>query len=218
MQPVVLASASPRRRELLSSFGIPLIVNAAGIDESFLGRQELPEEVARRLALSKARFVADRNTLELPILGADTIVSLDGRILGKPKTRTEARQMLRALCGRSHQVITGVAVIEPISRRVLVEHQGSNVMMRRYSETEIEAFIATGEAMDKAGAYAIQDATFHPVASVAGCYSNVMGLPMCTAIWMLQELGGCVSPLPGWEPPGPCLKCEALGKEEREIS
>ena len=137
MHPVVLASASPRRRELLSSFGIPLIVNAAGIDESFLGGQELPEEVVRRLALSKARFVADRNSFELPILGADTIVSLDGRILGKPKTRTEALQMLRDLRGRSHQVITGVAVIEPISRRVLVEHKGSDVMMRRYSEAEL---------------------------------------------------------------------------------
>jgi predicted house-cleaning NTP pyrophosphatase (Maf/HAM1 superfamily) len=107
-------------------------------------------------------------------------------------------------------------VVEPTSGRTLVEHRVSQVTMRQYTDAELEAFVASGEAMDKAGAYAIQDPVFRPASSVEGCYANVMGLPLCTAMRMLGELGTVVRPAPGWRPPGPCPECEALASAQGE--
>ena len=211
----------PQRRPAGGSswlpFGIPLTVEVAGVEESLAEGAKQPEELARRLALSKAQSVADRSAGGLPVLGADTVVVLDGHVLGKPTTGAEAHRMLRDLRGRSHQVVTGVAVVEPVSGRTLVEHRVSRVTMREYADAEMEAFVASGEAMDKAGAYSIQDPVFRPAASVEGCYTNVMGLPLCTTTRMLEELGTVVRPALGWRPPGPCPECEALASAEGEV-
>jgi MAF protein len=180
-----LASASPRRRLLLPLLGCPVEVKPTDTDERPLAG-ESGRELASRLALAKARVVASTNVGEVTV-GADTVVVLGDSQLGKPVDAAEARAMLRALRARAHTVITAFALVTAETTwQGAVE---TSVTMRTYSDAEIEAYIESGHPSDKAGAYAIQDLDFSPVASLAGCYLNVVGLPLCEVQRGLLLLG-----------------------------
>ena len=189
---LILASNSPRRRHLLALAGWQFNVSASDVDESQLP-EELPAEYVLRLAEAKARaVVGDADQI---VLAADTTV-VDGMdILGKPKDHEEARAMLARLRGHTHQVYSGVALLWLSDRVVLKELCITDVPMRDYSDEEIEAYVQTGDPLDKAGAYAIQHPGFHPVEvspnrheGMRGCYANVMGLPMCQVILMMRKI------------------------------
>jgi MAF protein len=134
---------------------------------------------------------------------------LDGAILGKPRDEAEAIDMLRRLRGRQHDVITAVAVIR--NGRSVVDHVTTKVTMRNYTEDEIAAYVASGDPMDKAGAYAVQNTAFAPVSGYDGCYLNVVGLPLCRLARLLRELGVEVRPRPEWALPRQCASCEGKG-------
>jgi septum formation protein len=184
---ILLASNSPRRRELLALGGWPYRIQPADVDETPLPG-ELPAAYVLRLAESKARAAAGSWTAQL-VLAADTTVVDSGSILGKPRHAAEAREMLLRLRGRSHQVFTALAVLPASGERMSTDLCVTDVPMRAYSEAEIEAYVASGDPLDKAGAYAIQHDGFHPVESLAGCYANVVGLPLCHLANKLFKLG-----------------------------
>ena len=181
---IVLASASPRRRELLPALGVAFEVIPAGVDES--GDDEDAARLACALALRKARAVAASRPGDA-VIGADTIVVLGGRRLGKPRDAAEARAMLGALRGRTHEVVTGLAVIA--AGREATEAARTAVTMRAYPDAEVERYIARGEPFDKAGGYAVQDAEFAPASSVEGCRCAVIGLPLWTLRRLLRAAG-----------------------------
>lgn len=176
MKNLILASNSPRRKELMGLFGWPFKVIPGDVDES---RQagEKPQAYVRRLACEKAQKVAEHE--EGLIIAADTIVVDGEELLGKPVDKEDARRMLKQLRGRTHQVYTGIALIDTDSGESYDDICRTDVPMRQYSDDEIEAYLATGDPMDKAGAYAIQHPGFHPVDGLRGCYASVMGLPIC---------------------------------------
>jgi len=184
---ILLASNSPRRKQLLALAGWPYRIQPAEVDETPLPG-EPAEAYVLRLAESKARAAAGFAAEGL-VLAADTTVVDAGSILGKPNDADQARAMLRQLRGRSHQVLTALAVLQSRTDRLLIDVCATDVPMRAYTEVEIEAYVASGDPLDKAGAYAIQHAGFHPVASLAGCYANVVGLPLCHLARMLRTLG-----------------------------
>jgi septum formation protein len=186
---IVLASASPRRRELLATLGVPFRVVVPGIDEA-PWPNEAPASYALRNASDKARCAA-----ALPeaagasvILAADTIVVLDGQILEKPHDAAHAEELLARLSGRWHEVITGVCVLEPAGARERAEAVRTAVRFRDLSEAEIVAYVATGEPLDKAGAYAIQAGAAGMASEVRGSYTNVVGLPMEALARMLGDI------------------------------
>lgn len=183
---LILASGSPRRRELLAELGIPFVVRSADVDESLLPG-EAPEPYARRLALAKARAVAEAAGSGL-VLGADTIVVDGDDILGKPADADAARALLRRLRGRRHVVITALALVDAASgaARVVAEHSG--VWLRAVTDAEIDAYVATGDPLDKAGGYAVQHAGFRPVARIQGSETNVIGLPLTRLGWLLAGM------------------------------
>jgi septum formation protein len=180
---LILASASPRRAELLSAAGIPFEAVHANANEAPLD-QELAEDHVRRLAQAKAGAVASRRPGST-VLGADTVVVLDGRILGKPRDERDAAAMLRTLSGREHLVVTGVALIRNGAARV--EVAATRVRMSSLTDQDIEWYVESGEPMDKAGAYAIQGLASRFVDSITGSYSNVVGLPVALVWRMLRE-------------------------------
>ena len=184
---ILLASNSPRRKQLLALTGWPYRIQPADVDETPLPG-EPAEAYVLRLAESKARAAAGSAEDGL-VLAADTTVVDAGAILGKPNDADQARAMLRQLRGRSHQVLTALAVLQSRTDRLLTDVCVTDVPMRAYTETEIEAYVASGDPLDKAGAYAIQHAGFHPVESLAGCYANVVGLPLCHLARTLRKLG-----------------------------
>lgn len=189
---ILLASASPRRRELIKLLGLPVETTAADIDEVPLPGEQA-EAMARRLSREKARAVAQH--LQSPpssfrfILASDTVVSLDGKLLGKPGDAAEARSMLQRLRGRVHQVYTAITLLDLQTDRSITDLACSDVPMRAYADEEIEDYIASGDPFDKAGAYAIQHNGFHPVENFAQCFANVMGLPLCHVVRSLRQLG-----------------------------
>jgi MAF protein len=187
---LILASGSPRRRELLARLGLSFRVVVPDVDEDVASNADLtPEEMAEALANAKALSVAQREGAHL-VLAADTLVVDGETILGKPRDADEAAAMLRRLRDREHRVITGVAVVDTgRSTAILVDHVTTAVHMRPYGDDEIAAYIACGEPFDKAGAYAIQDPQFRPVASYDGCYCNVVGLPLRALIRLLRRTG-----------------------------
>lgn len=185
---LVLASNSPRRRQLLELDGWSYQVIPAEIDEQPQAGELAPDYVLR-LARDKAAAVAHFAPPDAIILAADTAVSLGDRILGKPADAAEALSMIRSLRGRTHQVYTGLAVLHPSQDRLLQELCVTDVLMRDYAEAEIRAYVDSGDPLDKAGAYAIQHRGFNPVEKVVGCYANVMGLPLCTLTGLLREFG-----------------------------
>jgi nucleoside triphosphate pyrophosphatase len=171
--PLVLASRSPRRRELLTIAGIPFTVRAREVEE-IRAPGEPPDDYARRLARAKADAAwEDRREI---VLGADTIVVLDQTVLEKPRDAADARAMLRCLAGREHTVITGICLRHPGG--VDVDSTATRVRFSPLTDAEIEAYVASGEPMDKAGAYAIQGLASKFVEHVEGCYFNVIGLPL----------------------------------------
>ena len=170
---LVLASQSPRRAEILRQAGVPFVVHAAPVDETLQFR-ETPEDYVRRLAEAKARAVAcDADEI---VLGADTTVVVDGEILAKPADAADARRMLALLSGRRHQVMTGVCLRR--GGEQVCDHAVTAVWFAPMSAREIDDYVATGEPMDKAGAYAIQGAASKFIPRIEGCYFNVMGLPI----------------------------------------
>ncbi len=229
---LLLASASPRRRELITLLGLPAETTSADIDEVPLP-DEQAEEMAQRLSLEKAQAVtsltpaarAGAGTLHpssFILVTSDTVVSLDGEPLGKPRDAAEARSMLQRLRGRVHQVYTAITLIDLPPAAALPAEDGADpderaaglekapriseagdlsashmitdlacsaVPMRDYTDAEIEAYIASGDPFDKAGAYAIQHNGFRPVENFTGCFANVMGLPLCHVTRSLRRLG-----------------------------
>jgi len=184
---LILASASPRRKELLGRLGVRFDVYPVEIAED-AGSSKDPQIVALRLARAKAE-AARLTGGQASILAADTVVALGGRIFGKPADAGEAREMLRTLRGRTHEVVSAVVVV-PLGRRsAIARHPLTRVTMREYGDDEIEASIAHGYPMDKAGAYGIQDDLLRPVERYEGCYCNVIGLSLWAAIEALREAG-----------------------------
>ncbi len=193
MMPIhfILASGSPRRRELLALLNYPFEIVVSGADEDAHLDAE-PAAYVAHTARAKAIAVAGRLSSD-PItrrlvIAADTTVALDGAILGKPGTPDEARAMLARLRGRDHYVHTAVCLVDVAAGRELNAVHSATVTMRNYTPAEVEAYIATGDPFDKAGAYAIQHADFRPVSGLRGCYPGVVGLPLCDLISMLREL------------------------------
>jgi MAF protein len=183
---LVLASNSPRRRQLLTLAGWAFHVSVADVDES-VRANESPADYVLRLAETKARAIAAH--ADQIILAADTTVVDGNDILGKPQDNAEAFNMLTRLRGHTHQVYTGAALLRLRDGLLLKELSVTDVPMRDYADEEINAYIQTGDPLDKAGAYAIQYPHFHPVASMSGCYASVMGLPMCHVVRMLNKMG-----------------------------
>ncbi len=181
---LVLASRSSRRRELLRATGVEFRVVAAQSEEGTSPcRPGRYADYVRRSALAKAKDVAGRQAGT--VLGADTVVVFAGEVMGKPRSRADARRMLRKLSGRWHAVYTGVALVD--GTRCLVDYERTEVAFRTLSNTEIERYIATGEPMDKAGAYAIQGRGAAFVRTIRGCYTNVIGLPVPKVLDMLES-------------------------------
>jgi len=184
--PLILASRSPRRRKLLAQLGLDFEVHPSDLDENATNHR-LPEQLVEQLALEKARTVAARFP-EALTLGADTIVVLDGDVLNKPADEAEARAMLRRLSGRTHTVYTGVALVHPASQREVVDYEATQVTFAPLTDAEIDAYVATGSPLDKAGAYGIQDdygAVF--IRRIEGDYYNVVGLPLHRLYRMLRN-------------------------------
>lgn len=173
---IVLASASPRRFELMSLAGIACEVLPADICEDVLPGEQ-PADHVIRLSREKAQAVAEKSGGRF-FVGADTVVVLDGRIMGKPKDDGEAGEMLSALSGRTHEVITGFTVFDRKTGACISRSVRTEVLFKSLATQEINAYIATGCPMDKAGAYAIQGGAVHFVRSISGSYTNVIGLPM----------------------------------------
>lgn len=193
---LILASSSPRRQELLREIGIPFQVHAANINEDQIAG-EGPIDYALRLAREKAQAVAAQYPQSY-VLGADTIVVIDGDVLGKPKDHADAARMLRLLSGRAHEVTTAVSLITPsliapftVAQGTLAETRASTtkVYFREIAEAEIQQYVAGGEPMDKAGAYAIQGGASRWTDRIEGEFSNVVGLPLSLVTEMLKTTG-----------------------------
>ena len=180
---LILASASPRRKELMSLFGIPFVVRAADIDETMDSSKPPFDEVAR---VSRAKALAVAREEDDAVVAADTIVVCDGRVLGKPHSREEAVAMLSLLSGRDHQVMTGCTVLRGSQIETFTEV--TDLHFRPLSRKEIETYVASGEPMDKAGAYGIQGGAALFCERIAGDYYNVMGLPVCRLSQTLKRL------------------------------
>lgn len=186
MLEIVLASASPRRQELLRQVGVSFRVIPSTFDES-VATPMAPVDLVEYLAVSKARDVARHQPGAL-VIGADTIVVIDGETLGKPRDRSDAIGMLQRLSGREHEVHTGLAVVTG-ERRELVSHESTSVRFRDLTLAQIERYVDSGEPMDKAGAYGIQERGAAIVSSVQGDYFTVVGLPICRLVQMLSQFG-----------------------------
>jgi septum formation protein len=188
---LILASSSPRRAEILRDAGIAFEIRATQIDEAALPG-ETPHAMVARLAEAKARSAAaqmDAGMCECIIVGADTTVELDGEILGKPRDSAHAREMLAMLSGRTHHVVTGIFLLQLPGNATRAAIENSAVTFAPLTETEIDAYVATGEPLGKAGAYAIQGLAGRYIPRIEGCYFNVVGLPLERLYALLRELG-----------------------------
>jgi len=185
MNSIILASVSPRRRELVSLFGLTFQFISADVDESPRSN-ESPADLVRRLSRAKAEIGVQAFPNSM-VVGADTIVWLDQTIIGKPTDASDATRMLKMLRNRSHMVYSGITVMR--GDQAITEIATTMVQMRNYGDDEIAAFVATGEPLDKAAAYAIQNTAFKPVAYIEGCFANVMGLPLCHLYRALKSFG-----------------------------
>lgn len=188
MDAIILASSSPRRRELLTQAGIPFTVMPGGVEEDKVKLTGTPAQKAEQLARMKAEDVAKKAGGGI-VLGADTIVVCDDEIYGKPTDEAHARRMLEHLSGRLHLVITGVALINAETGEIKSGHEITKVRFAELTKDEIDAYLRTGEHIGKAGAYAIQGKAALFVKGLNGCYSNVVGLPLQRVYRMLAEMG-----------------------------
>lgn len=187
---LVLASNSPRRKDLLQGLGVRFSVDPADVDERPLPG-EPPIDTALRLAREKASVASKRAGAGI-VIAADTIVVIDGAVLGKPADPADAERMLRLLSGREHLVITGLAVVDPATGKTRDRAARTRVWFRDLLPSEIAAYVASGEPMDKAGAYGIQEKGALLVRKIDGCYFNVVGLPLSMLAEMLAEFGICL--------------------------
>jgi septum formation protein len=213
---LILASGSPRRRQLLPLLGLPFVIKTVSVDERPL-LAEPPTELVLRVSQLKALAVPVQSAVggngvrrdEL-VIAADTIVSLDGEVLGKPADRADAARMLSGLRNRPHVVYSGIGVYHPAMQRMETELAESSVWMRNYTDEEIAHYVASGDPLDKAGAYAIQHPVFDPVSRVEGCWLSVMGLPLCHLGRALAKLGVVVpANVPG--------ACQAFNQRECDV-
>lgn len=186
-QPLILASNSPRRKELLAQIGLSFTVDPADVDET-MRPGEPPEAYALRVARDKARVAAARAT-EGIVIAADTIVVAGDKVLGKPRDRKDAEAMLAMLSGKEHRVITGLVVLDADARREMTGVVATRVGFRSLTNAEIAAYVATGEPYDKAGAYGIQGKGALLVDRIEGCYFNVVGLPLARLGELLNTFG-----------------------------
>jgi len=199
---LLLASQSPRRRELLALLGLPFEVTTPNVAE-VPRADEPPAALVARLSQDKAHAACSDADLtgfgkpvrsgppypDVIIIACDTVVALDGRLLGKPRDTSEATRMLHRLRRRCHTVYSAVTLLETAGGRALTDVTETQVTMRAYTDAEIAAYVASGDALDKAGAYAVQHPGFHPVAELQGCYANVMGFPLCYVTRCLRAWG-----------------------------
>jgi septum formation protein len=193
---IILASSSPRRRDLIALLGVPFRAEPADVDEEPLPGEK-PEAYVRRLSLEKASLAASKEK-ERWVLGADTVVLLDGAIIGKPQGPADAVSMLKRLSGRTHTVLSGVSLVRIADGTSRTEVERTAVTFRSFSEAEAAAYVATGEPLDKAGAYGAQGAGTLLIERVNGSYSNVVGLPLGLVLRLFLEAGMItVSSTPG---------------------
>jgi septum formation protein len=187
MKTIILASASPRRKELLKKIGLKFRVDPSNYEENISCELE-PHELAKSLSLEKAKLVAKnhKNTL---VIAADTFIVLEGKILGKPRTESEAKEMLETISGTQHSVITGFTIIDAENNKALSRSVETKVYIRRLSSNEIDAYVESKEPLDKAGAYAIQGLGSVIVEKIEGDYFNVIGLPLSALTESLKEFG-----------------------------
>ena len=190
----------------MAAFREPARAIAPEAEEEPRRDTETPEEFVVRLSASKAREVS-RQVGGALVVGADTAVVVDGDVLGKPGDHAEAVEMLRRLRGRAHRVITGVTVVDGRSGGARSAWRATEVLMRRYADEEVSAYVDSGSPFDKAGGYAVQDPAFAPAESVNGCYLNVVGLPLCDTVNLLADMGADAKLDPGWTPPADCVEC-----------
>lgn len=188
MNNIVLASASPRRKELLSQLGLSFEVIPGEAEETFLPSLSIEENIVK-LALNKAKALTDSVGVEKIIIGADTVVCLDSKVLGKPKCESDAFSMLKALSGRIHYVYTGFALIRKDDVKEITGYEKTKVSFYDISDDDINAYIRTGEPLDKAGAYGIQGIGSVFVKGISGDYNNVVGLPLASVAQALKEFG-----------------------------
>ena len=192
---VVLASTSPRRRELIGALGLEVEFADPDVVEDGPQRGEPAEAYVQRLSVAKALSASEPNPSAV-VIAADTTVVLGEEILGKPVDGEEAREMLMRLRGRAHTVMTGVTVFDGAHGRRHSVVETSMVEMRAYGDREVGEYVESGKPMDKAGAYGVQDGGFRPAESVIGCYSNVVGLPLCRLVELLSMVSVQTSPAP----------------------
>jgi len=185
-EPLVLASASPRRKDLLEQIGLRFIQQAGAADESWPEGMGLGDGIAE-IALRKACSVAEHFG-DAVVLGADTAVIVDGEPLGKPVSEDDAVSMLKRIVGRTHEVVTGIAFVDTRLGQQRVDAEQTEVTMRDAEESELRSYVSTGEPMDKAGAYGIQGLGAGLVTRIGGCYFNVVGLPLSKTLFHLQRI------------------------------
>lgn len=183
---IVLASTSPRRKELLELIGLPFRVGAIEIDETPMEAEDARTYVTR-VAESKARAAAKQMRNSELVIAADTTVAYAGKIIGKPADAEEAAEMLAALRSKTHEVITSVSIIRTRDSLEMNDLAVTDVPMRDYTEEEVREYVDSGDPLDKAGSYAIQHDGFHPVTNLEGCYANVVGLPLCHLVRTLEK-------------------------------
>ncbi|MBI2304787.1 MAG: septum formation protein Maf [Chloroflexi bacterium] len=211
--PLFLASRSPRRQYLLGLLGVPFHVVVSHQDEAAITPGEDLGQKVEKAAWAKVASVLEE-VREGVVVAADTVVFHQGRVMGKPKDGEEAREMLLRLRGAEHLIITGVAMVRHPQGISFAEHVTTVVKMRPYSLEEIVSYIATGDPLDKAGAYAIQNPAFHPGAKVVGCFLNVVGLPLCAVLRGLAALGTAMDH-PAVPSPHECSWCAGEAKISR---
>lgn len=187
MKTIILASASPRRKELLKRIGLKFKVDPSNYEENISSELE-PHELAKSLSLEKAKLVAKKHMNAL-VIAADTFIVFEGKILGKPRTETEAKEMLETISGRQHSVITGFTIIDTENNKALSKAVETKVYIRKLSSNEIDAYVESKEPLDKAGAYAIQGLGSVIVEKIEGDCFNVIGLPLSALTESLKEFG-----------------------------
>jgi len=185
---LILASASPRRKQLLKRLGLEFKIIPANIDET-VDIELPPEEVVKILALKKAENVASKINYPAIVIGSDTTVVIDDVSLGKPKDENDAFYMLNLLSGKTHSVITGIAIIDKQAQKTFIDYVISQVMFKELCEEDITKYIKTGEPLDKAGSYAIQGLASTFITGINGCYSNIVGLPIYELSQALKRFG-----------------------------
>ncbi len=187
MRGIILASQSPRRKEILENVGVKFQILVSDVDESVVSRDYEPALYVRELALLKAMGVAKHCPKNKFVIGADTVVVLDGEILGKPKDRQDAYDMLKKLSGKTHYVYTGISVVDTNDAHTVAAYESTAVTFKELTEKEINYYIDNYNVLDKAGAYAVQEYAGRFVKSINGDYFNVVGLPVCRLCTLVSE-------------------------------